>query len=705
MPTHRVITLLDCLLFVLVLPSVCAQKPQLTLDDFFNSVEIRSVQISPGGHEVVMETVHSDWRSNRFRHRLWLYRDDGGGSLVQITQSGLDAGPQWSPDGRSIAFLSDRSLAGGESKDAANGGQCGIENRVAQLYVTNTKSGKMFPVTFGEEEIHAFAWSSDSRWIYFATRDPRTKKEKEAHQKEWKDVVQFRETERGDAVFGVELLTVAHDATKSARRPEPLLPRRIATSPYHVDQMAASPDGHLLAITTGSRSGRFESSEPYGIYVVDLPLGGSPRIVLHTSGPVDPWSAASDAWSIDSQNIFFSYDFGTPDGPFEVAQTRLYTVPVIEGKATRWARGFGGNLESYAIADRGRVICGGRLGTEVKPYVALNASADLTPEISWAGTYEHFSASRDSQRVAFAYSSLQEPTEVYLADGESLERAHPITAFNEWFKGRELPKGKSYMWKADDGVDIEGMLIYPPGQFEAKHLPMLVSIHGGPAEAAGNHFEADWYEWSSLAASQGWLVFEPNFRGSVGYGDAFEQGIISHVGSRPGKDVLEGVDALVKDGIADPDRLTIGGYSYGGFLTNWLITQTTRFTAAITGAGDVEFVVNWGNNQGPLPYGYSLGGVPWQATQNYNAEAPIWYVGNVTTPTHIVAGAEDITVTVGEDYLLERALTTRGIPNSLLIFPGESHLLEGNPWHGRIKVREELKWLEKYAASRSTPHN
>jgi dipeptidyl aminopeptidase/acylaminoacyl peptidase len=187
----------------------------------------------------------------------------------------------------------------------------------------------------------------------------------------------------------------------------------------------------------------------------------------------------------------------------------------------------------------------------------------------------------------------------------------------------------------------------------------------------------------------------------VGYGDAFTLGLVPKVGSRPGSDVLQGIDALVEEGAADPERLTIGGYSYGGYLTNWLITQTTRFKAAVTGAGDAEFVVNWGNNKFPLPYAYSLGGLPWEAEPNYNAQAPIWQIGKVITPTHIVAGADDITVYVGEDYLVERALTARGIPNTLLIFPSEGHLLDANPWHGKIKVREELKWLEKYGG-RST---
>jgi dipeptidyl aminopeptidase/acylaminoacyl peptidase len=157
---------------------------------------------------------------------------------------------------------------------------------------------------------------------------------------------------------------------------------------------------------------------------------------------------------------------------------------------------------------------------------------------------------------------------------------------------------------------------------------------------------------------------------------------------------------LVKDGIADPDNLTIGGYSYGGYLTNWLITQNTRFRAAVTGAGAVEHVANWGNDDTTYDDAYFLGGLPWDMMKNYNDEAAIWQMNKVKTPTHIVAGAKDIRVYVGEQYLLERALHAQGVPVKLLIFPGEGHTLDKNPWHGKIKVREELKWLETYAAAR-----
>ena len=298
----------------------------------------------------------------------------------------------------------------------------------------------------------------------------------------------------------------------------------------------------------------------------------------------------------------------------------------------------------------------------------------------WDGTYEILSTTAHSARVAFVYSSLQKPAEVYLADSvDKLDQARPITSLNKLFTERELPQGKPYKWKADDGTTVEGMLIYPPGKFESKNLPMLTFIHGGPADADGNHFEADWYQWAALAATDGWLVFEPNYRGSTGYGDKFLQQIVPVIVSRPGKDILEGVDALVKAGIADPDHLAVGGYSYGGYMTNWLITQTTRFKAAVTGAGAVEHVGNWGNDDTTFDDAYFLGGRPWEAQQRYHDEAAIFQIDKVRTPTHMVAGANDIRVAVLEDYLLEHALYSLGIPNALLIFPGEGHSLAKNP--------------------------
>ncbi len=700
MPIFKSTASLVSLLFA-VFTTTWAKRPPLTLDEFFNAVDIRSVQISPDGHAVVIETMRPDWAAQRFRNDLWLYRDDSGGSLVQLTQSGHDSSPQWSPDGRWIAFLSDRKTAA-ESK-ASDDAHADKAEDVGQVYVISPYGGKTFPVTFGDEEVHAFAWPEDSRRIYFATRNPWTKAEKDAYTEEWKDVIRFRESERGDTLFSVDVASlVAKSRIRTGQHAGLPVPEKLATIPYRVWQMATSPDGRFLATATDSPSGRLETHEPYGIYVADLP-SGTLHLAIHTQEGVD-----AVHWAPDSRHVFFTYEASTPEGPYqEEVQTRLYWVDQAGGRAVRWASRFTGeigvrytadSIGDFAVMQDGRVLVAGRLGTEVQLYTESSAEADFVKEPGWAGTCEMLSAARHSPRVAFVYSSLQRPREVYLADGpDRLEQARPITAFNHLLAERELPQGKTYRWKAEDGAQIEGMLIYPPGKFEAKRLPTFTWIHGGPEMADGNELRspAPW-AWFALAAAQGWLVFDANYRGSTGYGDEFRLGWVPHVNSRSGKDILEGLDALVKDGTADPDQLTVGGYSNGGFLTNWLITQTTRFKAAVSGAGVVENVAQWGNAEAPVDRALSLGGVPWEAEANYNAEAAIWQMAKVTTPTLIVSGAEDTNVPIFEAHLLERALYTRGIPHTLLIFPAEGHSFDKNPWHAKIAAREELKWLEKY---------
>jgi dipeptidyl aminopeptidase/acylaminoacyl peptidase len=225
---------------------------------------------------------------------------------------------------------------------------------------------------------------------------------------------------------------------------------------------------------------------------------------------------------------------------------------------------------------------------------------------------------------------------------------------------------------------------------------MLTLIHGGPADSDGNRFGADWYDWANFAADNGWLVFRPNYRGSTGYGDEFMLGIEPHLVSKPGRDILTGVDALVKDGYADADHLAIGGYSYGGYMTNWLITQTTRFKSAVTGAGAVEHAANWGNDDETWDDAWYLGGRPWENPALYQEEAAIFRFDKVKTPTHLVQGGADIRVSYLEGETMERALQSLGIPHTFLVFPGEGHSLDKNPWHGYIKLREEMKWLEKY---------
>ncbi|HVI07210.1 MAG TPA: prolyl oligopeptidase family serine peptidase [Candidatus Binatia bacterium] len=701
-------------IFFLASVTSADSKPKLTLDTFFDSVSFSSVALSPDGSSVVIGTERADWEQKIFRKDLWLWRDDGkSGSLVQLTQSGHDSAPQWSPDGRWIAFLSQRKSDA--EHDSGEDDAAKDKDDTAQLYVISPNGGEAVQITKGEEEVHAFSWSGDSRSIYFATRQPWSKTQKDEYRKHWKDVVEYRTAERGDAVFLAEIepLTAGKfdetdkSGSESEKEEPDLTPgaRKIASTQLRVDDLITSPDGTRLAFLSNAINQREEKVEDVELYEINLGRANSMtgsseprRITRNTAVETRPH------WAADSRHIFFTTDVGDALGPYRDMQPHLYWVDAesATNQVEQWGKEFPGAIEHYS-ANGLQVVAAGRIGTEVAPYAATPAKPELHKLTCWPGTYERISLSPHSSKVAFVYSSLQKPAEIYLAESaDQLDQARPITSFNKRLAESDLPQGKPYRWKADDGTSVEGMLIYPPGKFEQNNLPLFTLIHGGPFDADGNHFAADWDEYAALAATGGWLVFEPNYRGSSGYGDKFLEQIVPQIVSRPGKDILEGVDSLVTAGVADPNRLTIGGYSYGGFMTNWLITQSPRWKAAVTGAGAVEHVGNWGNDDTTYDDAYFLGGRPWEAQQRYHDEAAIFQIDKVRTPTHIVAGADDIRVAVLEDYLLEHALYSLGVPNALLIFPGEGHSLDKNPWHGKIKVREELKWLDKYGKGYGT---
>ena len=707
-------------------------KPKLTLDEFFNFVSFPDVKVSPDGNSVVIETERADWEQQIFRKELWLYRTStsasearSSGSLVQLTQSGHNISPQWSPDGKWIAFLSERKVSeskdiGSEDSKGKDGDRAESKGKgdVAQLFLISLSGGEAFAITSGEDEVHSFAWGGDSKSIAFATRQPWTKQQNDDHKKEWKDVSRYRGDERGDVIFRLALdeALARHAALGSAEIPgsekdSGVTPGAvaIARSPLRIGQITIARDGSRLAFVTSSVSERQEKVQDFDLYLVNYQVNRSLANPMLEAAPVrlthNEAVELNPEWAPDNHHLFFQVNLGSLEGKYEDPQQRLYWIDAGDTSdinparrdVQRWFAAYPGEIVRYAPLSDGSVLASGRMGTEVQSITQANPKAAIVKREGWSGTYELPAAAAQTSRIAFTYSSTLNPTEIYLADGPNkIAQAQPITSFNKRFTERDLPQAKPYRWTSDDGTPVEGMLMYPPGKFEAKNLPMFVFIHGGPQDADGNHFEADWYQWDRLAASAGWLVFEPNYRGSTGYGDKFALGIVPEIVSRPGKDILTGVDALVKAGIADVNQLTIGGYSYGGYMTNWLITQTTRFNAAVTGAGAVEHVANWGNDDTTFDDAYFLGGLPWETADRYRSEGAIYQLNKVRTPTHLVAGADDIRVAVAEDYLLDRALHELNVPSQLLIFPGEGHSLTKNPWHGKIKVREELKWLEKY---------
>ncbi|HWA95822.1 MAG TPA: S9 family peptidase [Terracidiphilus sp.] len=676
-------------------------KPTITLDEFFNTTDIINARLSPDGSSAVIETESPDWKNNVYRNDLWLWTAASG--LHPLTHSGTEEDPKWSPDGKYIAFISDRPLDS-DSADSDGDDDAASADRPNRLWVIPVAGGEALPLYSQPLDVHAFAWSTDSKSIYFATTSPLTAEQKDEQKKEWKDVIRWREQNRGDLLLKIDVspalaraLEVPHasKATKAEDKKDlPLLPAHTATltsSGLSLAEIAPSPNGKTIAFTTTSVHHRVENPANYEIFLVPSD-GGKAMQLTHNLG-----IESQLHWSADNRTLFFAVGPGAGyiEGPYQDVQGRLYRMETDSGKISRLGSSFTGSWSNFALLPDGREIATGQKGTQTQLYLV---DGDKATELSGhPGTYAAVQSCTGSNAILLRYSTFNQPIQVYLAENPlHPDQLRQLTDFNPVFAERAQPEYEPYTWKSDDGRTIEGMLIFPPGKKNAKHLRMLTLIHGGPEDADGNRFEADWYDWAAYAADNGWLVFRPNYLGSTGYGDDFMLAISPHLVSAPGREILAGVDALVKDGYADPDHLAIGGYSYGGYMTNWLITQTTRFRSAVTGAGAVEHAANWGNDDLTFDDAWYLGGTPWQNPENYQNEAALFRFDKVKTPVHLVQGGADVRVSYLEGVTMERALQTLHIPHTFLVFPGEGHSLDKNPWHGYIKVREELKWIDKY---------
>ena len=676
-----------------------APKPTITLDEYLNTTEITGTALAPDASAAVIGTEAPDWKANNFRHDLWLWTAKD--RLKPLTRSGTDERPQWSPDGKWIAFASDRTPTG--SSDA-NDADSDKPNRV---WLISPSGGEALPLYKEKLDVHAFAWSPDGSAIYISAKAPQTREQEDHQTDEWKDVVRWREQYRGDLLLKIAIAPAltravamplakevpsksASDVEPSAKLPEGAT--QIAKSDVAIAEISPAPDGKQIAFVTEPIHKRIENPADYEIFSVSGGGGGSPKQLTHNAA-----MESNVRWSPDGRWIYFAVNAanGSIEGKYRDVQGRLYRLDPSSGKTERLGGSFDGSLDQFTLLADGREVALGLKGTESQLYLIEGDKA--TKLQGNAGSYAGLDPAHGANALLVRFSTITEPQQVYLiTDPLQPNKLTKLTSFNPIFAERAQPEWQPYTWKSDDGQAVEGVLIFPPGKKGAKHLRMFTLIHGGPADADGNRFGANWYDWATFAADNGWLVFRPNYRGSTGYGDEFMLGIAPHLVSKPGRDILAGVDALVRDGYADGDHLAIGGYSYGGYMTNWLITQTTRFKSAVTGAGAVEHAANWGNDDMTWDDAWFLGGRPWENPQVYQSEAALFQFDKVRTPTHLVQGGADVRVAYLEGETMERALQSLTIPHTFLVFPGEGHSLGKNPWHGYIKVREELKWMEHY---------
>ncbi|CAF0953202.1 unnamed protein product [Adineta steineri] len=648
-----------------------------------------SLSWSPSGQYLLIQAIHPSWNDSRFENILWIYNIKQQKKTIITRNLHKSFKPQWSPNGQWIALLLDESPANSSDQNQYQRSMNNYPQTEQYIYLYSLSTNDLLPVQIGKDIPLAFTWSNTDLSLYLATINTQITMANinDMNNEELRDVIHYRQNEMYEQSSIYRIVVDEHKNLLSVKR------NLIKNVSFLVGELLFVPLQSKLLIT--SVSPLIESLEVFEIYSIDLRNTASLPIRL-----TDDEAIESDLkLSIDGTHVLFlSRSLGSGRKKFNDTQARLYSMNLIDGQITRLAQSFYGNIDTYAITSHGSLYILGQLGTEVQIYSQESLSSDLILHSGWNGTYESITVSSQNNFIAFIYSSTQNPMEVYIIKHmDELRSAQAITNENKLFTQRSLPQSKVYQWKnEDDHQMIEGLLHYPLGKFQAKNLPLLVLIHGGPYEGNTNSFAPDWLSWAPLAATEGWLVLEPNYRGSVGYGDKFMSDLRYRPLSLPGRDILYGVDQLIRDGIVDPLRVSIGGYSYGGFLTNWLITQTKRFNAALSSAGTIELTSSWGAMNLPALLTYLMGGFPWEVPHIYQNESPMYQLDRVRTPTLITTGENDVRVSTSQSYMLERGLYYRGVPVKLITFPNEGHALINNPWHGKIKVREELKWLKKY---------
>jgi dipeptidyl aminopeptidase/acylaminoacyl peptidase len=689
--TSRRILLAVGVLAFCVLGARGADKRPVSFEDIMSMRAVGSAEISPDGSAVLYtvrqwepaakdapaksdEASATEKKQPKMEARTHVYRvSTSGGSPRQLTfGERSETLPRWSPDGKSISFVSAR---GGTTEPGEDGPK-------AQIWIMPTDGGEPWQLTTAKEGVTSYEWSPDSKSIAFTAR--------EAFSKDDEDKRKRRDDPRvfeGD--FRMTHLWTIDVASKKDKRLTEGSAFTIGGSP------AWSPDGKKLAFMAAPTP--MVRDDRRDIYVVSAEGGEVEKIAGTAASEISP------QWSPDGKTIAYVSDPAGPPigdgvtlGTVGNSHLMLYDVASKQAKDVSspsfdlspgdpvWDKGSGSvaflagvrsnrDLFMYEIAS----------GKYVGPITKRNVGS--------------FSLSATDLQMAFTSDGPNEPAEVFVTDvspgAGSLKK---LTDTNPQVRDLALGATEVITWKSTDGLEIEGVLLKPINFDPAKKYPLMVVVHGGPTGAHVNSFRISYGDGGQFWAGQGWAVLYPNPRGSTNYGEKFMRGNIPDWGGGDYRDIISGVDAVIKRGIADPDKLAVQGWSYGGYMTCWIVSQTGRFKAAMMGAGLSDLPSMYNTTDIPAYLGEFFKGIPSKATMAlYNERSGITYADRVTTPLLILHGGNDDRVPIGQPMEFYRALKDRGKTVELVFYPREGHGFS-EYYHQLDRMKRQYEWITKY---------
>ncbi len=649
-----------------------------TIEDLLKAEDVRELDLSPDGSLAVWvrSTVEKVDGEEKRVSNLWLTRL-GSGESMQLTR-GTDtlSSPEFSPDGRTIAFLSNRALPGGKKEDA---------EPKTNLWGITVGGGESFPITRLDRDVKTFGWKDPKNLIVSA---PESASLWEMERKETKDTsVVVDDAERTPPVR-LFLATLGEETVK-----------RLTRNADWIDSLSVSPDGKRAVITTQrSLSYEYDQKLAPSTYLLDLNTLEGRRIL--EDGTILPRDVR---WAPDSSGFFLTNEY-THSPKYRIATvTELHFYTLAGGRVEKVElgtnRGLGG---AYAPTPSGCLTLLND-GVRLRPARFTREGAKWKREDiqgAHAANLDTWSLSRDGKTLAYRYSSATVPPQWYVGRLEEARIVDPrkITDLNRGFEGKPTGRVEPIRWFGARGDSVEGLLLYPIDYKEGEKRPLILDIHGGPTGVDRDSWSSSWYSPHLLWRQEGAFVLQVNYHGSTGYGLDWAESIAG------GKyyeleisDIETGVDSLVTRGLVDATRLATSGWSNGGILSAELITRTRRYRAASIGAADVEWFSDWANvDFGAAFDSYYFGGSPLEKPQVYLEKSPFFRLASVTTPTITFAGTDDRNVPPNQAWSLFRALQQATKTDArLVLFPGEPHGLRKIA-HQRRKLEEEVAWLDAH---------
>ena len=644
-------------------PAPSASPPSarpFTPDDVLRLRDVREPRISPEGDWVAYTVSSADTAEDQNHHAVWMTSWDGTRTVRLTNSKQGESAPSWSPDGRWLAFLSSR------------------DDEHTQLWLLDRRGGEGRKVTTLQSDVDDYVWAPDGHRVALVAEDPDTAKPKTPAPIVI-DRFQFKQDESGYLSKRRRHLYVVDIETGKAT---------LLTPGDYDDLLPAwSPDGKSLAFVSKRRPDA-DRDNNWDVYVMEAVPGATPRQLTTFEGPDDdPDYESRPAWSPDGRSI--AYLQGGPLKLIYYAVQKLAVVPAGGGApriltatldrsvaSPAWSAD-GSSL--YFLLEDDRTVLLAR--------VPANGGA-VERLVSGPRVVSAFAAGRDGKLAVLASTPIA-PAEVFAVEGTTLR---PLSHQNaEWLTQVKLGTTEPISFKSRDGTPVNGFLVKPADFVPGKRYPTILRIHGGPVSQYQSEFD---FQLQTLAG-HGYVVVVGNPRGSSGRGERYSTAIYADWGNKDAQDVLATVDYAVAQGVADPARLGVGGWSYGGILTNYVIAQDRRFKAAVSGAGISNILAGYGTDQYVREYEAELG-VPWKTLDTWvKLSFPFLHADRIATPTLFLCGDKDFNVPLLNSEQMYQALRSTGVATQLVIYPGQHHGIN-KPTYRRDRMVRYLAWYDRF---------